>query len=227
MKNPGSKPHIIVNMAMSADGKISTRKRERMTFGSKNDRNLMDRLRSRADAVIIGAGTVSVDGFPLVVRNAAIRKERNKKKRSPHPANVILSRTLDIPARRPIFLHENIDRILFTTREATRERRKRFEKCCEVIVLPARNYLHGVLNDLHARGMERILLEGGGALNFAFFKEALVDELYLTVTPRIIGGGGAPTVADGAGFRKDTQVNLELVSAKRIGQEVFLHYRVR
>jgi 2,5-diamino-6-(ribosylamino)-4(3H)-pyrimidinone 5'-phosphate reductase len=214
-------------MAISADGKISTRKRERMALGSRIDRDMMDRLRSRVDAVIIGAGTLTVDGFPLIVRNSEIRKILSKKRPLPHPVNVILSRKLDIPVRRPIFWYENIQRIIFTTRAAKKERCKRFEKYCEVVVLPTRNYLKRAMEILFERGMKKVLVEGGGELNYTFFKEKLVDELYLTVTPRIIGGSGAPTLVDGIGFLKDNHVSLELVSSRRLYQEVFLRYRVR
>jgi riboflavin-specific deaminase-like protein len=188
---------------------------------------MMDRLRARADAILVGAGTVRVDGFPLIVRDKKINKIRNSKNRPSHPVNVILSRTLHIPLRRPIFQHKEVERIIFTTRAAKKERRRHFAECCEVIVLPKRNFLTRVLDILSERGMSTILVEGGGELNYAFFREALVDELYLTVTPRIIGGGNAPTPVDGCGFVKAEHVRLELVSSRRIGQEVFLHYRVK
>jgi 2,5-diamino-6-(ribosylamino)-4(3H)-pyrimidinone 5'-phosphate reductase len=216
-----------MNMAVSADGKISTRKRERMMFGSRNDRDMMDRLRSRVDAIIIGAGTLTVDGFPLIVRNKEIREMRVKKGLPPHPVNIILSRTLKMPIRRPIFSNKELNRIIYTTRTAQREQRKRFEKRSQVIVLPSRNYLRGVMSNLSASGMKNVLVEGGGELNYAFFKEAFVDELYLTVTPRIIGGGNAPTLVDGIGFLKENHVALELISSKRVDQEVYLRYRVR
>ncbi len=227
MKGPESRPTILLNMAVSADGKISTRRRERMTLGSRRDRLMMDRLRSRADAIIVGAGTVTVDGFPLIIRDRAIKRKHSSAGRCPHPLNVILSRTLNMPVHRPIFQYENIQRIIFTTRAANEARRRRFEKYCEIIVLPRRNYLRHVLEVLSERGTKRILVEGGGELNYAFFKEALVDELYLTVTPRVIGGRGAPTPVDGIGFLKDKHVSLDLVSSRRIGHEVFLHYRVK
>ncbi len=217
-----------MNMAMSADGKISTHRREQITLGSKNDRYMMDVLRSRVDAVIIGAGTLRVDGHPLIIRDPKIRRLREKRRLTLHPVNVLLSRSLGIPIRRPFFKHPDTQKILYTTKTARENERKRFAKYAEVIVLPRRgSFLGRVLEDLHGRGFERILVEGGGALNFSFFKGGYVNEIYLTVTPRIIGGAHAPTVVDGAGFLKAFHPTLALISAKKVGQEVFLRYRVR
>ena len=83
-----------------------------------------------------------------------------------------------------------------------------------------------VLGVLADRGVRRILLEGGGELNFSFLAANLVDEIYITVTPRILGGARAPPVADGSGFLASAHPQLELVSCRRRGDEVFLRYRV-
>ncbi len=75
--------------------------------------------------------------------------------------------------------------------------------------------------------VQRLLCEGGGELNAALFRAGLVDELHLTIAPKIIGGRHAPTIADGIGFTQLTQASrLELRSLKRAGEEVFLVYDV-
>ncbi len=217
-----------MNMALSADGKISTRKRERITLGTKNDRCLMDILRAGVDGVVIGAGTLKYDGYPLLVRNAEIRRSRIKKGFSPHPINILLSRGLKIPISKEFFKHNETEKIVFTTRAADNNQRKRLEKYAEVVVLPSReSFLKGIMRNLSMRGLKKVLVEGGGEVNYAFFKERFVDEIYLTVTPYIIGGSGTPTVVDGMGFLKNSIVELELRSAKRVGPELFLRYRVK
>ncbi len=217
-----------MNMAMSVDGKISTHLREPIALGSKTDKRLMDTLRSQVDAVIIGAETLKVDGYPLLVRDSETRHRRVSKGLPPHPINVLLSRTLEVPIQRKFFRHEETRRIVFTTAAADAERVQRIKKYAEVVVLPKETFsLLRVLEALSSRGVNSVLVEGGGEVNFSFFREGLVDELYVTVTPRILGGSEAPTIADGTGFRKDDHLQLELISAKRIGDEVFLRYRVK
>ncbi|MBP2681208.1 MAG: bifunctional deaminase-reductase-like protein [Candidatus Krumholzibacteriota bacterium] len=66
----------------------------------------------------------------------------------------------------------------------------------------------------------------GGTLNYSFFEAGLVDEIYITVTPRILGGAKAPTPVDGRGFLKNTQVRLRLATLRRRGDEIFLKYTV-
>ena len=220
-------PYVMMNMAMSADGKISTRLREPITLGTVHDRLLMDRLRAQADAVIIGAGTLRVDGFPLLVRNSDVRRRRTSRGMDPHPVNILLSRSLAIPTHRLFFENPTTRKIIYTSRSAGLKKRKQLERYAEIVLVPVRSsFLKYVLSDLTGRGFKKVLVEGGGELNFSFFREGLVDEIYLTITPRIIGGGGAPTVVDGRGFLKHNHIKLGLRSVKRVGNELFLRYRV-
>ncbi len=218
----------MINVAMSADGKISTHRRETFSMGSREDRHLMDRLRARADAVIVGSRTVKLDGWAIRVRDARVRRERVAGGRPPHPLNVVVSTRLDLPARCEFFEHPETQRLIVTSRLAPQSRVRRFATHGDVWVAPStRIRPRVVLRELRARGCKRVLLEGGGELNYSFLEEKLVDEIYITITPRILGGGSAPTPVDGRGFLWTSQVGLALVSARRRGEEVFLRYRVR
>jgi 2,5-diamino-6-(ribosylamino)-4(3H)-pyrimidinone 5'-phosphate reductase len=213
-------------MAISADGKISTRRRESFSLGSRADRELMDVLRARSDAVVIGAGTLRLDGWAIRVRDPEIRKKRREKGRPPHPLNVVLSTDLDLPASAQFFTHAATEKLVITTRSAPKSRIDRFRKLAEVAVLRSKRIRpSAVLELLAERGVRRVLVEGGGELNYSFIEAGLIDEIYITVTPRVIGGAKAPTAVDGAGFLKDTQVRLQLVSCRRRADEVFLRYR--
>lgn len=221
------KPHVTINMAMSVDGKISTYRRETFSLGSRDDRFLMDVLRSKTDAVVIGAHTLSLDGWAIRVRDDEVRQKRVDRGLSPHPLNVVVSTDLDLPTRAQFFTFEETDKLAITTKKAPLQRVKKFERISEVVVVPRmRVRPRDVLEILAGRKIKKILVEGGGTLNYSFFSEDLVDELYVTVTPRILGGSGAPTPVDGAGFMADSHVHLELVSSRRRGDEVFLRYRV-
>ncbi len=221
------RPRVGVNMAMSADGKVSTRRRETFSLGSPRDRYLMDILRAKADAVVIGARTLSLDGWAIRVRDPAVRKRRLKQNRTPHPLNVVVSTDLHLPARAEFFRCPDTEKLVITTRHAPEARIKRFRRIAEVVVLPAgRIRPRDVLNVLAERRARRILVEGGGTLNFSFLRDNLVDEVFITVTPLIVGGDTAPTPVDGRGFLKDSIVRLKLVSSRRRGDEVFLKYCV-
>ena len=214
-------------MAMSADGKIATYRRETFSLGSDEDRYMMDVLRAKADAVVVGAGTLQLDGWAMRIRYPDLRQKRTQKGMKPNPLNVVLSTDLSLKADREFFTHPDTEKLIITTRTTSQARVRRFEKLAEVLVLP-RKRIHpaDVIDILWKRGAKQVLVEGGGALNFSFFEADLVDEIYITVTPRILGGSTSPTVADGKGFLSRSHTHLELVSSRRRGNEVFLKYRV-
>jgi 5-amino-6-(5-phosphoribosylamino)uracil reductase len=217
--------HIIVNMAISVDGRINSRTRERFALGTEHDRRLMDVLRERADAIIIGAGTVKHDGHPMLIRYPDLVAKRVARKRSPHPVNVVLSSDLDLPLR-PFFAGDQTHRIVFTTRRATAARVRKVSRVAEVVILPGKTPSPAhVVEELSKRGLRRLILEGGGEVHFAFLQAGLVDEWYVTLTPRLIGGETAPSFLDGEGFLKRDHIQLRLVSQRRVGNELFLRYR--
>ena len=227
MTSARQRPHVGVNMAMSADGKVSTRRRETFSLGSRLDRYLMDVLRAGVDAVVIGARTLSLDGWAIRVRDAAVRERRARRRGTPHPLNVVVSTDLRLPAGAQFFTCADTEKLVITTRRAPASRVRRFSRAAEVVVLPAARILpRDVLRVLADHGVRRVLVEGGGTLNFSFFRDNLVDEVFLTVTPVIVGGESAPTPVDGRGFLKDSLIRLKLVSSRRRGEEVFLKYRV-
>lgn len=228
MKSIPAGPHVTVNMAMSADGKITTHRRERVALGSAEDRYLMDVLRARADAVIIGAGTLRLDGWAIRVRNTEVRRKRVRQGRPTHPLNVALTSRLDIPPTAQFLTHPHTRKLIITSSLAPRARVRRFEKLAEIVVLPTRRIRpDDVLDALSRRGVRRVLVEGGGQINFSFFEAGLVDEIYITVTPRIIGGADAPTPVDGHGFLVENHIRLDLLSCRKRGDDVFLRYRIR
>jgi 2,5-diamino-6-(ribosylamino)-4(3H)-pyrimidinone 5'-phosphate reductase len=228
MPDARERPNVWINVAMSADGKISTHRRETFSLGSRHDRYLMDLLRAKADAVIVGARTVRLDGWAIRVRDLRVRRRRVAGGKPPHPLNVVLSSRLDLSVKCQFFDHPKTEKLIITSRLAPRSRIRRFAHYGDVWVAPSTRIRPAVvLNELHKRGCKRVLLEGGGELNFSFLAEGLVDELYITITPRILGGRTAPTPVDGPGFLRATQLGLELISSRRRGEEVFLRYRVR
>ena len=227
MRGKQDRPYVYVNLAMSLDGKISTYRREQIVMGTEHDRRLMDVLRCKTDAVIVGAGTVRHDGHPILMRYQDLKKKRLSQGRRPHPLNVVLSHTLDLPVSKPFFTTRETEKIVYTTSLAPARRVKRLAALTEVVVFAGKVLSpRDVLEDLRGRGVKKVLLEGGGELHFAFEKEGVVDEIYLTLTPKLLGGAAAPTVLDGKGFTAAAHPSLKLVSSKRIGDELYLRYRV-
>ena len=221
------RPYILLNYALSLDGKISTETRDPVRFTSRTDRGLMDEIRADADAVLIGAATLRAEDPPVRIQAARRRDERTRRGKPPHPVSIVLSRSMRLPSEGRFWKDDRVERIVATTEQTPAELTLPFEDKAEVIRAGRTSVdLVELCRVLSERGIGRLLVEGGGEVNMAFWEAGLVDEVYLTLCPVVIGGRNAPTAADGAGFAADRLRNLRLLESRRVGQEFFLRYRV-
>jgi riboflavin-specific deaminase-like protein len=219
------RPRCFLNVAMSLDGKIASSRREFPRFPSRADRRMMDRIRARSDAVLVGSGTLRAADYPLRIRSAGLRRERRLDGRSEQPLNILLSSSLAVPLRGRFFAARDTRRLVVTTQAAPRSRVRTLEGSAEVLVLGRRRVsLSRLVRELNSRGVRELLLEGGGETNFDFFRRDLVDEVYLTLCPLVIGGAGSPTPVDGEGFAAGRFPRFLPVECRRQGGELFLHF---
>ena len=207
-------------MAMTADGKIATTNRAVSSLGSRRDQDHLLQLRATADAVMAGARTVDLNPINMGPGPAKYRRLRLRRGLAEFNLRLIVSRSGTVNPRAEVFRRRFSPIIILTTRRATAARLKELRAvAAEVKICGAKE-----INFLRAL---RWLCEGGGELNDALFRAGLVNQLHLTVCPRIFGGRTAPTIADGLGagsLARATQ--LELESARRQGDEMFLVYHV-
>lgn len=219
------RPFVLVNMAMSADGKIATANRAVSTFSSARDHDHLYELRATADAVMSGARTVDLNNYTLGPGAERFRKLRLRRGLAEYSLRVIVSGSGSVNPRAEIFRHRFSPILVFASERASAKALKQLRAvadevkvlgCDEVDFPAALSWLH------HEWKVKRLLCEGGGELNDALFRAGLVDELHLTICPRVIGGSTAPTIADGVGFAKLTDAyQLQLHSTKCVGSELF------
>jgi len=222
------RPFVYVNMAMSVDGKITSARREVPELTSAHDREQMDRLRAEADAILVGAGTVRADDPPLHVRSAAMAGYRRSLGKPAGLDRVLVSATLDLEIQSRFFDETHGGRrIVATVEDAPTERARAFAARAEIWRAGrGRVDLRAVLERLHAQGVERLLVEGGGETNWALAQQDLVDELHVTIGPWLLGGRDAPTLLEGAGFAMADRRALRLTELRRIDDELYLRYAV-
>jgi 2,5-diamino-6-(ribosylamino)-4(3H)-pyrimidinone 5'-phosphate reductase len=216
--------HVAVNAAMSADGKLSTRRREQVAISGSEDFERVDELRASVDAVMVGVGTVLADNPSLTLDDADLVATRGDRGETPHPARVVADSHARTPPDARI-LDGAAETFVLVAEEEPVEHRESLEAAGATVVVAGENRvaLPDALDALEARGIDRLMVEGGGELIFSLFADGLVDELSVYVAPQIIGGRDAPTLADGDGFVDDF-LALELVDVERVDDGVLLSY---
>lgn len=218
--------YVVVNAAMSADGKLSTRCREQVAISGPDDFDRVDALRAESDAVMVGVGTVLADDPHLTLDEGERIAAREDRDEAPHPARVVA----DSRARTPLdarIVDDSATTYLLASGAAPSDRLDAFaERGVETVVAGAERVdLPEALSALADRGMERLMVEGGGELVFSLFEAGLVDELSTYVGPTIIGGRDAPTLVDGEGFLEEFPA-LDLASVGRVDGGVLLRWCV-
>lgn len=214
--------------AVTADGKIATREREAARFGSDEDQRRLAEQVAWADALVIAAGTVRAYGTTLRVTRPDLVERRRADGQAEQPLSVVVTRSLDLSTDLPFFTRQRVPRIVATTSARAEDACREFAGLADVIATGDESVdMRALFAEIRSRGMPRILLLGGGDLNFQCFAAGLVDELFLTIAPHLFGGRDAPTLLDGDGFPLDEAIGLTLVDVDRVGGELFLRYRVQ
>jgi riboflavin-specific deaminase-like protein len=224
------RPFVFLNVAATADGKLAPPNRRFVPFSSQRDQDLLYELRTRADAVMAGARTV--DSVPVTLGPGAkkYRTLRRKNGLAEYNLRVIVSGSGTINPRAEIFRHKFSPLIILVTQRANWMRVQRLEKLGAIVHVCGKKEINfpEALRWLHREWkVKRLLCEGGGEINDALLRADLVDEIYLTLCPKIFGGRTAPTMADGTGASTlAAATHLKLKSRRRVSDELFLHYSV-
>lgn len=223
------RPFVFLNVAASVDGKLAPANRHFVPFTTRHDSTLMLELRAQADAVMSGARTVENGEVTLGSGGARWRKLRLARGLEKEPVRVIVSGSGSIDPKAHIFT-KGFSPILILTTERAQRRLKTLEKVADAVHVSKGNELdfQEALRWLRSNwGVKLLLCEGGGEVNGALFEAGLVDEVYLTIAPLVLGGRNAPTLADGIGIgRLDEAVQLRWRRIEQIGNEIYTVLRI-
>jgi len=224
-------PFVFVNVAMTADGKITTANRKVTSFSSPRDREHMLELRARADAVMAGARTVDLNPITMGPGGEKYRRRRRRHGLAADNLRIVVSGSGTVDPTARLFGKRISPIIVLTTKRADPRRLEALRgrvhevKVCGESEIDFEKALRWLRQKWKVRSL---LCEGGGELNDALFRADLVDELHLTICPKVFGGRDAPTLADGKGrLVLSRSTNLELKSSQRNDDELFLVYRIK
>ncbi|MER3474956.1 MAG: hypothetical protein C4335_13240 [Armatimonadota bacterium] len=212
---PPERPYVFVNMVSTLDGKITLGEvgDTASGLGSPMDQVLMKRLQQNAQAVIIGASTLRAGhvAYPASLWRAVVTTSGN------------------IPTDSRFFTEATGKTVVFTTEQMPEAQRQILQEIAHVVVCGTDrvNLTHALYFLRRQIGIERLLCEGGGALNFEMFAEGLVDEWFLTLAPKVKGGSHIPTTVEGEGLPRERVVLMQIVSIYEHENELYLRYRRR
>jgi riboflavin-specific deaminase-like protein len=213
------RPYLVLNMVSSLDGKATIDWRTR-GLSTELDRQLFHHLRTQADAVMVGAGTVRIERYGRMAKTDELRDKREREGLARDPLAVIVSARLDLPADLPLLNAPEQRVVIATGSDASLpDLRGQVEYARVGDNLPL---LMARLREDH--GIRSVLCEGGPTLNSHLLAAGLVDELFLTLNPQLAGGASALTIV--AGRELVEPVELELVSAAEGDGELFTRWRV-
>ncbi len=212
------RPYVVVNIAMSADGKISTRERRQVRISGAQDFTRVDRLKAGCDAVMVGIGTVLADDPSLTVKSEECRKYRRNQGWDDHPVRIVVDSSGRIPPEASILHKGEGKRVVAVSQRADAAKIALLEKKATVIVAGEDEVdLGALMNELGAMGIHRVMVEGGGTLIAGLIEAGLVNEIYTFIGNIIIGGKDAPTFTEGEGFILESAFpRLTLREARRI-----------
>jgi 5-amino-6-(5-phosphoribosylamino)uracil reductase len=238
------RPHTTVVLAMSADGKIADFRRSPARFGSQSDKAHLEAQIAASDAVLLGAGTLRAYGTTMTVSQPLLLQHRIKKGKPSQPIHIVITESAELDPEIKFF-QQPIERWLLTTTMGAaswQRREQRFHakrlttaqecppKFDQIIVFDTSTGkvdTSAALQHLASLHITRLAVLGGGELVASLVKLDLIDELWLTVCPLILGGVDAPTPVAGGGFLSQLAPKLELLEVQQVEQEVFLHYRLK
>ncbi|MEN9564031.1 MAG: hypothetical protein RIR73_2275 [Chloroflexota bacterium] len=223
-----NRPYTFINVAITADGKIDTFERKGSAISSKQDKQRVDELRAAADGILVGGRTLLDEAPKLTVKSEALRERRVSQGRSPNPIKVGVATVADIQTDSDFIKAGDSRKVIFTTSQTSNSQLEQLRAMgVDVFVDESQRVdLNKMMLTLKKIGVDHLMVEGGGTINFELMRLGLVDELLIYMAPMIFGGANAPTLADGLGVPREHALDIKLTGVEQWDDGgVLLKYR--
>jgi 5-amino-6-(5-phosphoribosylamino)uracil reductase len=217
------RPYTLLSCCVSIDGYIGNAA-SRLLLSNEADFDRVDAVRASCDAILVGAETVRIDNPRLVVRSEARRSERAARGVPESPIKVTVTRRAELDARADFFRAGDVEKIVYCASPGAAEARDRLGPVATVVDAGERIEMGTLSTDLAERGVERLMVEGGGTVHTQFLTDDIVDELQLTVAPVFIGDSDATRFVRDGTFPWNPARRAELVDVQKLGDVVLLRY---
>ncbi len=219
------RPYVLLSVAMSVDGCIDDASAARLILSNEADLDRVDEVRAGSDAILVGANTIRRDNPALLVRSEARRSGRVARGLPASPARVTLTASGELDASARFFTAGGGDRLVYVPAGEQERVRDRLADLAGVRVVGVGEHrvdLAEVLADLAAKGVHRLMVEGGGSVLAQFLAGGLADELDLVVAPLFLGDPAAPRITGASAGAPGRRMHLAEV--RLIGDVVLMRY---
>ncbi|MEE9152303.1 MAG: 2,5-diamino-6-(ribosylamino)-4(3H)-pyrimidinone 5'-phosphate reductase [Thermoplasmata archaeon] len=207
--------HVIINCAMSTDGKIALPSRKQTRISNEEDMKRVHELRNECDAILVGIGTILSDNPKLTVKESYMPNPKQ-------PIRIVLDSKGRIPRDAEV-LSPDTQTIVVVSEECKHD----IEGAETIVCGREQVNLRLLCEILDKRGIGKLLVEGGETVIWSFLRERIADEFFVFVGSMVIGGRKSPTPAGGEGAKDEEEIiPLTLKGVKNIGDGVLLQYGV-
>jgi 5-amino-6-(5-phosphoribosylamino)uracil reductase len=220
------RPYTLLSCGMSIDGYLDSPDVTRLRLSNAADFDRVDAVRAQCDAILVGAGTVRNDNPRLLVRSPARRADRTARGLPESPVKVTLTRGGDLAPTAAFFTTGNSEKLVYCPARAAEATRAELGSVATVVDSgPATDVdVAEIAEDLSARGINRLMVEGGGTLLTQFLTADLVDELHLVIAPLFVGDSRAHRLVGDGQFPWNADRRATLAGVRQIGDVVLLRY---
>jgi 5-amino-6-(5-phosphoribosylamino)uracil reductase len=218
------RPYTILSCGISLDGYLDAATPQRLVLSNEADLDRVDEVRADCDAILVGAATVRNDNPRLLVRSAERRLRRRTRGLAESPVKVTMTAGARLDAGSNFFTTGDSEKIVYCASPAVALARRRLAAVATVVDGGEPVEVPRMAEDLHDRGVRRLMVEGGGRVHTQFLTAGLADELHLVVAPFFVGTSQASRfVGDGA-FPWHPGHRAHLAETRQIGDVVLLRY---
>ena len=218
------RPYTLLSCGMSIDGYLGSATTRRLELSNDADFDRVDAVRASCDAILVGAATVRNDNPRLLVRSQARREERTARGLKPLPIKVTVTERVALDARADFFATGDTEKLVYCTSPRVVGARSRLGSVATVVDGGQPVKMRSLSEDLCARGVQRLMVEGGGNVHTQFLTDNLADELQLVVAPLFVGDSRAPRFVRDGRFPWNPDRRATLAEVRQIGDVVLLRY---
>jgi 5-amino-6-(5-phosphoribosylamino)uracil reductase len=218
------RPYTVLSCAMSIDGYCDSASDDRLVLSNDEDLDRVDAVRAGCDAILVGAGTVRNDNPRLVVRDAARAAQRVARGLPPTPMKVTVTERVKLDPDAQFFTVGDTVKLVYCAGDTVDTARDLLDGVATVVDAGRPVRMRWLCEDLHARGVRRLMVEGGGTVLTQFLTEDLADELQLVVAPLFVGDSRARRLVDDGCFPWRPDSRARLLETRPIGDVVLLRY---